>query len=480
MNEDHQLLAEYVRTGSESAFAELVRRHLPLVYSAALRLVRDSHLAQDVAQVVFVNLARRAADIPARMVLAGWLHRDTRFTALDLLRTNRRRARREGDPGVVNPPGPEPPDNWSDVREWLDDALSRLKPADRELLLLRFFEQRELEELAPRLETTSDALRKRIERALDRLRGQLARRGIATTGAALGTALTAHAVERLPDELLAAVVNHPAVVSAIAAGPGSVPVATTALGSGGKFMVAALLASIGLIVVGVMQQRDLMAAEKEQQALRAEQRERLLLRATGPASAGTSANARDDRADLDRLRVAVPEARIRLAGRRTELARVGATGPMPASGAGPSSSFDFGQARDRGQGSPEALIETHVWALLHGETNRMLDFMAFEPGFDQSTLRNLFETVARETAKGAENLLNEAQIRAVRFLGEQPAEGNDRWVPHELLRQDGTVERRARLRVRPGPLGWQLVIGLDGQPVEESIPPAAGSEPTTP
>src|SRR6266516_1912148 len=72
---DSELLRRYAENGCETAFTELVKRHLDLVYSAALRQVGgDAHLAQDVAQTVFVDLARKASSISARSVLTGWLY----------------------------------------------------------------------------------------------------------------------------------------------------------------------------------------------------------------------------------------------------------------------------------------------------------------------------------------------------------------------------------------------------------------------
>src|SRR6476619_142102 len=112
MTDDRQLLARYVAEVSEEAFAELVRRHMGLVYSAALRQVRDPQWAQDVTQLVCANLARQAARIPAGTVLAGWLHRDTRFTALDFLRTEARRAQREKLAADMNALNSESPQDW--------------------------------------------------------------------------------------------------------------------------------------------------------------------------------------------------------------------------------------------------------------------------------------------------------------------------------------------------------------------------------
>jgi DNA-directed RNA polymerase specialized sigma24 family protein len=113
--DDRQLLARYVNEGSQEAFAELVGRHVNFVYSTALRQVRMRHLAEDVTQNVFINLARKAASLSDQVILAGWLHRDTRFTALDALRAEQRRQTREQEACSMNAFGPNPDPDWEQV-----------------------------------------------------------------------------------------------------------------------------------------------------------------------------------------------------------------------------------------------------------------------------------------------------------------------------------------------------------------------------
>ena len=87
MTPDSELLGRYARTRSEDAFAELVQRHVNLVYSAALRQVNgDAHLAQDVAQTVFTDLARKATSLMGRHTLTGWLYTSAHFAAAKIAR----------------------------------------------------------------------------------------------------------------------------------------------------------------------------------------------------------------------------------------------------------------------------------------------------------------------------------------------------------------------------------------------------------
>jgi DNA-directed RNA polymerase specialized sigma24 family protein len=88
MTDSQTLLSQYARTGSESAFRELVSRYIDLVYSTAFRLVGgDAQSAQDVAQTVFVALAAKARTLPKDVMLGGWLHQHTRFEAGKFMRT---------------------------------------------------------------------------------------------------------------------------------------------------------------------------------------------------------------------------------------------------------------------------------------------------------------------------------------------------------------------------------------------------------
>jgi len=138
MTDTQELLAEYVKSGSEAAFRELVARYIDLVYSTALRLVDgDSHQAQDVAQTVFVDLAQMAKKISTQARLGGWLHRHTCFVAAKTVRAERRRQRRERQAVEMNAPLDHSEALFRQAGPLLDEAINRLGAADRTAVLMR-------------------------------------------------------------------------------------------------------------------------------------------------------------------------------------------------------------------------------------------------------------------------------------------------------------------------------------------------------
>ena len=207
MPDDAELLRRYVETRSESAFAALVERHLGLVYGAALRrLGGDPSRATEVAQDVFISLARQAPVLLSRPSLAGWLHTSTRHAALNFLRAEHRRLTRQHTAlalAAVNTPDSANDAEWDHLRPLLDAALDQLNETDRTLLLLRFFEQHPFAQIGAQLRLTEDAARIRTARALEKLRAHLARHGITSTAAALGVALAAQPLTAAPSGLAA-------------------------------------------------------------------------------------------------------------------------------------------------------------------------------------------------------------------------------------------------------------------------------------
>jgi RNA polymerase sigma factor (sigma-70 family) len=208
MVDDAELIRRYVDDHAEDAFRELVKRHVNFVYSAALRQVNgDTHLAQDVVQLVFTGLARKAAALRDRQVLAGWLFVSTRYAAAKLIRSERRRSAREQEVHRMNE-ATEQSDvelEWERVRALLDDALSALGESDREAIFLRFFEGRGFAEVGARLALTENTARMRVERALEKLHQRLRKNGVSSSAAALALVLTNQAVVAAPAGLVASV-----------------------------------------------------------------------------------------------------------------------------------------------------------------------------------------------------------------------------------------------------------------------------------
>jgi RNA polymerase sigma factor (sigma-70 family) len=208
MNDDLDLLRRYACRREEAAFAELVARHIGFVHAAALRQVNgDAHLAADVTQMVFTDLARKAAALTGHRVLSGWLFTSTRYAAAKAVRGEQRRRTREEEARLMEELNGDhsPALDWERVRPVLDRALAGLGQRDREAILLRFFEGRDFAAVGARLELSANTARMRVERALDKLRAQLSRQGITSTTAALATVLAQQALAAAPAGLASSV-----------------------------------------------------------------------------------------------------------------------------------------------------------------------------------------------------------------------------------------------------------------------------------
>ncbi len=203
---DHELLTRFARTGEEAAFATLVTRHVNLVWSAARRFTGDDTLASEVTQAVFIILAQKAGRLSAQTVLTGWLYQTARLTAANALKENRRRQQREHQAYMEATLTPnETNEAWQQLAPVLDEAMHALRTADRDAVLLRFFENKSLADVGAALGVTEDAARVRVNRALNKLRALLAKQGIKFGATAIATAVVENSVQAAPMALAAKV-----------------------------------------------------------------------------------------------------------------------------------------------------------------------------------------------------------------------------------------------------------------------------------
>lgn len=197
--DDMTLLREYATRNSEAAFAELVSRRVSFVYSAALRQVRNPHLAEEITQAVFIILAQKAGRISDKTILPGWLFKTTRFAATAQTRARVKRQQREQEAHMQTELQSIAPDPlWEQLSPLLDEALATLGETDRQAVLLRFFENKSLAEVGNTLGTGEDTARKRVSRALEKLRKFFSKRGVASTTTIIAGAISANSVQAAP------------------------------------------------------------------------------------------------------------------------------------------------------------------------------------------------------------------------------------------------------------------------------------------
>jgi len=195
---DSELLGRYAGQGDEAAFADVVRRHADLVYSAALRVTNNSQLAQDAAQAVFIKLARHASMLAGYDTIVGWLHTTTRHAAINTVRAESRRHAREQEASTMHDNAADQEMNWEQLRPVLDEAVDKLRETDRKAVLLRFFKGLSHQEVGDVLGMSEDTARKRVERALEKLRTYFTRRGLTVSSTLLAAAVSENSVQAAP------------------------------------------------------------------------------------------------------------------------------------------------------------------------------------------------------------------------------------------------------------------------------------------
>jgi uncharacterized protein (TIGR03435 family) len=199
---DMELVREYCARQSEPAFETLVHRHVNLVYSTALRQVGNPAQAEEITQAVFVILARKAARLRADAVLAAWLHETARHVAASFLRGEIRRRRREQEAYMQSTLQHSSDESvWEQLAPLLDEAIGRLRTADRNVVALRYFQNKSAHEIAAALNIGEEAAKKRLSRAVEKLRLDFYKRGINVSTAVLSGTVLAHSVQAAPAAL---------------------------------------------------------------------------------------------------------------------------------------------------------------------------------------------------------------------------------------------------------------------------------------
>jgi RNA polymerase sigma factor (sigma-70 family) len=265
---DADLLARFASDHAQDAFTELVKRHVNLVYSAALRQVRSPQLAEEIAQSVFADLARNTSKLRPDTVLVAWLHTVTRRTAVDVIRKEARHRLREQIAVELTTMNANE-SCWLEIEPMLDEAVAALDEADRAAVLLRYFENKSLREVGAHLGVTDDAAQKRVSRAVERLREFFSKRNATIGASGLAVLISANAVQSAPVGLVATI--SAAVLSGTAISTSTAIAATKAIAMTTfqkTIVTAVLFATVG---AGLFEAHQNSESQKQIQNLQQQQ-----------------------------------------------------------------------------------------------------------------------------------------------------------------------------------------------------------------
>ncbi|MBL9206780.1 MAG: sigma-70 family RNA polymerase sigma factor [Opitutaceae bacterium] len=442
MPTDAELLRRYVTAHDDRAFAELVRRHLNLVYAAALRRTHGrTHLAEEVAQRVFTDLARKAAALQHHPALTGWLHRSTRYAAIDATRIAIRQQKlSQSLTAMADASSPEPRVDWENLRPVIDAAMDDLKEADREIVLLRFFEGLSFAAVGARMNLSENTARMRTERALDKLRTQLGKRGLGSTASALGLLLANQTMATAPAGLATSVTT-----AAMAAAPAGTLASLLSLLALKK--VAALWIGAGVVAA-----------------------------LTGMG--WSLAEARASRTELAILRKEHSRLSVALAALRNQPAIAPATNAMAAPApptplqakeqATERPAEPLGRHSDRGQATPENALLSYAWACDTGNAVAVAGLITFDEA-GRTELEGLYTRAPesiRARYRSPEDLFVRAQLISAVLKPPTGVEQISQFVATEVS-PERTVLRKAGSTGN----GWPLVRTAGGWKIQFSIRP---------
>jgi len=330
MSDDMALVREYARSDSEQAFATLVSRHVNLVYSVALRQVRDPHLAEEITQGVFIVLARKAKSLSPRTILSGWLCRTARNVSADTLKIQRRRQSREQESQMQSSLNEPEPGVWNEIAPMLDEALGCLGEKEHDAVVLRFFDGKELKQVGAAMNIGEDAARMRVNRGVEQLREFFTKKGVTLSAATITGAVAANSVQAAPAGLAASITA--AALSGTAITTAAVVAATKgiAMTSLQKTIITTVFAvAVG---TGIYEARQAANARGElqtlqqQQAPLADQIKQLQDERDEATNRLTASLANDQRANAELLKLRGEVARLRLESQQLAKLKAGEAG----------------------------------------------------------------------------------------------------------------------------------------------------------
>jgi RNA polymerase sigma factor (sigma-70 family) len=192
--DDLALLQQYATNGNDSAFTQLVERYVGMVFGTALRRTGNRELAEEIAQNVFAILARKASKLKPGTIVSGWLHRTAVLQSAQAMRTEQRRTTRMKEfsetLAAAEVSAPHDPQAWNDAVRIMDESMNQLAPVDRDVLFLRFCEERNFREIGEAVGKSESATLRHVNRALEKLSGLLRKKGVVVPAATLAAGLT--------------------------------------------------------------------------------------------------------------------------------------------------------------------------------------------------------------------------------------------------------------------------------------------------